>query len=221
MLILVLTRHGLTDRSEPEQHLGQRIDIGLSASGRAQAEALRERLRSDRFDRVVASPLRRAMETAAIVAGDGRVEIDSRLIEMDYGAWEGLTYAEIAAGDAAYRTRWEADPARSPCPGGESGNDVAKRARSLLVDELAASPGEARRVVLAVGHSTLDRILLCVALGVPVRDFRRRFTHGQANISVLQWPVDGRPSDARLVAANVPSSPDPERSPWHQSPRHP
>jgi probable phosphoglycerate mutase len=217
MLTLFLTRHGLTERSDPEQHLGQRIDIGLSAAGRGQAEALRDRLRAERFDRVVSSPLRRATETAAIVTGQEPVEADERLLEMDYGAWEGLTYAGIAARDAAYRSRWEADPASLPCPDGESGDDVAARVRSFLADELAASTGEAGRTVLAVGHSTLDRILLCVALDVPVREFRRRFTHGQANLTVLAWPVDGRPSDARLIAANVPSSAEPERAPWQRA----
>ena len=47
MLTLVLTRHGLTPRSEPEQHLGQKIDIELSDEGRAQAEALARRLTGD------------------------------------------------------------------------------------------------------------------------------------------------------------------------------
>lgn len=129
MLTLVLTRHGLTDRSDPEQHLGQGIDIGLSAAGRAQAAALAGRIADERFDRIVASPLRRAMETAATVAGDRPVEPDPRLKEMDYGAWEGLTYAEIDERDAALRAHWVADPASLACPGGESGADVAVRAR--------------------------------------------------------------------------------------------
>ena len=54
MLTFVLTRHGLTDRSDPEQHLGQGIDIGLSAAGRAQAAALAARIGVEHFDFVVA-----------------------------------------------------------------------------------------------------------------------------------------------------------------------
>ena len=90
MLTLVLTRHGLTERSEPEQHLGQHIDISLSDAGRRQAEALARRLAGVRFARVISSPLFRAQETAEIVARGLRAETDPRLKEMDYGAWEGL-----------------------------------------------------------------------------------------------------------------------------------
>ena len=125
MLTLVLTRHGLTARSEPEQHLGQQIDIGLSDAGRAEAQALGRRLAGVAFERIVTSPLRRALETADIVraslAAPPEIEREPRLAEMDYGTWEGLTYDEIRSRDADLRARWEADPASTPCPGGESG----------------------------------------------------------------------------------------------------
>ncbi len=100
MLTLVLTRHGLTDRSDPEQHLGQGIDIGLSVAGRAQAVALGGRIGAERFDRVVCSPLLRARQTAAAIAGDRPVELDDRLAEMDYGDWEGLTYHARSIADS-------------------------------------------------------------------------------------------------------------------------
>jgi probable phosphoglycerate mutase len=202
MLTLVLTRHGLTDRSDPEQHLGQGIDIGLSVAGRAQAAALGARIGGERFDRIVASPLRRAVETAELVARDRPVDRDSRLAEMDYGAWEGLTYEAVDALDASYRRRWEADPATVPCPGGESGADVATRARSFLSDELTVVGGPADRVVLAVAHSTLDRILLCVALGVPIRDYRRRFTQAQVGLTVLRFADGAAPDEGRLLVLN-------------------
>ena len=145
MLTLVLTRHGLTGRSIPEQHLGQTIDIGLSDDGRAQAAALAARLAPISFERIVSSPLVRARQTAALIAavpgsaGSARpaVEIDPRLTEMDYGDWEGLTYEQIEERAAADWERWVSDPATLPYPGGESGNDVAARARAFLVDALA------------------------------------------------------------------------------------
>ncbi len=76
MLTLVLTRHGLTDRSTPEQHLGQRIDISINDAGRRQAQALARRLAPVVFDRVITSPLFRARETAALLAGDVAIEAD-------------------------------------------------------------------------------------------------------------------------------------------------
>ena len=202
MLTLVLTRHGLTDRSDPEQHLGQGIDIGLSDLGRAQAEALAGRIADEHFDRIVSSPLLRAVETADAVARGRPVVLDPRLMEMDYGRWEGLTYAEIDTADGAYRRRWEDDPATLPCPGGESANDVARRARAFLADELAASPGPDERIVLAVAHSSLNRVLCCVAMGVPVGGYRRRFTQGQTNLTVLKYPTGAAPEVARLLVLN-------------------
>jgi len=226
MLTLVLTRHGLTDRSDPEQHLGQGIDVGLSEAGRAQAAALAARIADERFDRIVSSPLRRAVETAAAVARGRPVDLDPRLAEMDYGSWEGLTYGEVEARDRAYRAAWEADPASLSCPGGESGDDVAARARSFVADLLAEDEaGTARgtgadeRVVLAVAHSSFNRILLCVAVGVPVREYRRRFSQGQANLTVLRWPPGARPEDARILAVNDTSHvAPPGRAPWELAP---
>jgi broad specificity phosphatase PhoE len=221
MLTLVLTRHGLTDRSVPEQHLGQRIDVSLNRDGVHQADALARRLAPVRFDRVISSPLFRAQETAQIVVRGAAIETDPRLKEMDHGAWEGMTYARVEEYDRAYRRQWEADPESLACPGGESGNDVAVRVRSFLADLLAehrawharasfraatAGPGAQdagqERRLLAVGHASANRILLCVALGVPVRDYRRRFMQDQANLTVLRWQAGAAPEEAVLVLAN-------------------
>ncbi len=212
MLTLILTRHGLTARSDPEQHLGQRIDIGLSDAGRAEALALGRRLSGVRFERILASPLRRAVETADIVrssvAAPPEVEREPRLLEMDYGTWEGLTYAEIASHDGERRAYWEADPASTPCPDGESGDQVAARARSFLVDLLAwhdrtrGSGSAPERPVLAVAHSSLNRILVCVAADIPVRSYRERLTQDPANLTVLRFERSVGPDDARLIALN-------------------
>ena len=197
MLTVVLTRHGSTPRSDPEQHLGQGIDVGLSTEGEAAARALAARLDGVAFDRIVSSPLRRAIQTADILAAGRAVDTDDRLAEMDYGEWEGLTYAQIEARDLERRRRWEADPATEQCPAGESGDEVAARARAFLEDAIAGvGPGavsdarEPEGRILVVAHATLNRILLCVALGVPVRDFRRRFRQDPANLTILRFAGD-------------------------------
>ena len=201
MLTLLLTRHGSTLRSDPEQHLGQRIDVELSDEGRAAARALAERLSGVSLDRIVSSPLRRARETASIVGGDRPVEVEPRLAEMDYGAWEGLTYEQIRERFGPARGLWEADPASLACPGGESGNDVARRVRSWLEAAIESAEGRDERHVLAVGHSTTNRVLLCVALGVPVRDYRRRFRQEPANLTVIRFP-GARGSGGLLLLGN-------------------
>jgi broad specificity phosphatase PhoE len=223
MLTLVLTRHGLTDRSVPEQHLGQKIDISINDGGRRQADLLRRRLAGTTFERVITSPLFRARETAEIVAGrTAHIEADPRLKEMDYGAWEGRTYAELDENDGANRRAWLDRPDELRCPGGESGADVARRAASFLEDVLdehrrwmaraslraataidgpASSLGADHRV-LAVAHGSLNRILLCVALDTDVRHFRQRFIQSQCNLTVLAFADDAGPRQGTLLLAN-------------------
>jgi phosphoserine phosphatase len=208
MLTLLLTRHGLTDRSIPEQHLGQTLDVPLNGAGRAQAAALADRLAGVFFDRIISSPLIRARETAEILAHGGRVELDPRLMEMDYGAWEGLGNDELAREHATARRRWEAAPDILPYPGGESGNEVAARVGSFLAEllddhvERHGPASEKQAPVLAVGHSSTNRVLMCVALGLPIREFRQRFVQSQANLTVLRFEHGDGPSDARLVVLN-------------------
>jgi broad specificity phosphatase PhoE len=224
MLTLVLTRHGLTPRSFPEQHLGQRIDVELSDDGRAQARALAERLAGVEFERIVSSPLARARQTAEIVAAARHqpvdLSVDRRLAEMDYGEWEGLTYAQIYERDGDRRRAWEADPAEIACPGGESADDVAARARGFLTDLLKEHVdrhgGEADTPpVLAVAHSSLNRILVCVALDIPVREFRLRFQQGQVNLTAIRFEHGVGPSDARLLLLNDLAHVRPaETTPW-------
>ena len=212
MPTIVLTRHGLTPRSRPEQHLGQQIDIGLSEEGRAQARGLAERVAHVGFGRVISSPLRRAVETADLIS-DRPVEVDARMLEMDYGAWEGLTYEQIDEQFAAERARWLQDPAAMPCPGGESGNDVAARVRSLLDDVLDGFGQDGP--ILLVGHSTTNRILICVALAIPIREYRLRVIQSQVNLTALEWrpgaPIDGATA---LLLNDVAHVRRPPQTPW-------
>jgi probable phosphoglycerate mutase len=217
MLTLFLTRHGLPTAAA-NLWLGGRIDVPLSEEGRTQAVELARRLANVRFDRIISSPMLRAVETAsaiAIVTGP-RVEVDERLREEDCGLWEGLTFDEATARDPALRARWESDPAAIHFPGGESGDDVAERALRFLVDLLATElPGGAQRRVLVVAHTAINRILLCVALGIPVRDYRRRFVQGRTNLTVLRYQDGDGPDGAQLLVANdVSHLPDTTEAPW-------
>jgi probable phosphoglycerate mutase len=242
MLTMILTRHG--NAAADEVILGGRLDPPLTEVGRAEARALAGRLAGIRIDRVIASPMARALETARIVAAGRTVEVDERLRELRYGRWEGLTHAEIGARDAKLWARWNDDPAMTDPPGGECGNDVADRARGFLADLLAAEAGvaagvasvahrspdpggsrgavsetradeEGERRVLVVAHGTYNRILLCVALGVPVRDYRRRFIQDRANLSVLRYEQGDTPDGAQLVLANdVAHLRHPGEAPW-------
>ncbi len=246
MLDLLLTRHGMTGAGDGVM-LGGQLDVPLSSQGRREAEALARRLSGVRLDRIISSPMIRALETAQIVAEGRPVEIDERLRELDYGRWEGLDYAEIQARDPELRARWEADPASTHSPGGESGFEVADRARSFLesllneerislprdnpdlaVPRRSADAGGSRRVpvegtqeatgerrVLIAAHGSLNWILMTVALGIPVRDYRRRLVMDRAGLSLLRYEPGDGPDGAQLVLGNdVAHLREPGQAPW-------
>ena len=90
--MIYFVRHGETAQNR-EKRLQGRRDVPLNERGEAQAKALGAWFRAQgiRFDRIYASPLGRAVETARLVAGDGaEIRTDERLIEMDYGPYEGM-----------------------------------------------------------------------------------------------------------------------------------
>jgi broad specificity phosphatase PhoE len=201
VLTVLLTRHGHTVRSEPEQYLGQRVGASLSERGRRDVAALADRLGGIPIDRIVSSPLARAIESAQIIAGNRPVETDARLTELDYGAWEGLTIEEIERRFPGEYELYDAHPALHHVGGGESGEQVAARVGALIDDLLAwwAGSGGDRTCVL-VGHSSLNRVLLAVVMGVPLDDYRRRFEQDWASLTVLRWAE--RESGPLLLLAN-------------------
>jgi broad specificity phosphatase PhoE len=201
VLTVLLTRHGHTDKSTPEQYLGVRVGASLTERGRGEAEALAKRLEGVRVDRVISSPLRRAVETARIVGRGAKVETDDRLIELDYGVWEGLTIEEIERRFPGEYEVYDANPALHHVGGGENGEEVAARVGPLIDDVLDWwEKSSADRTCVLVGHSSVNRVFLAVALGVPLVDYRRRFRQDWANLTILQWP--SRDAGPELVLSN-------------------
>jgi broad specificity phosphatase PhoE len=226
MLNVLLVRHGYTTAGEVV--LGGVLDVPLAQQGRDEVAALGRRLAGVRIDRVISSPMVRALETARILAGDRPIETDERLREMHYGRWEGLTFQEIPQRDPELRARWESDPADTHTPGGESGADVAARVLSFLMDLIEtegissslvadghADPPAPDRNVLVAAHGTVNRILLCVALGSPLRDYRRRFVQDRGNLTVLRYERGDLADGAQLVLLNdVSHLREPGQTPW-------
>jgi probable phosphoglycerate mutase len=177
---LYLIRHGETEWSRARRHTG-RTDLPLSPVGEAEARALGQHLRGLEVDRVLSSPLRRATATAALAGFGDRVELTDAVLEFDYGEYEGLTTAEIRAA----RPGW--DLFRDGCPGGETVETAAARARKLL-DSL--NPSDGRIMLFSHGHQL--RILTACYLGLPPDTARHLFL-GTASLSVLgiehEWPA--------------------------------
>ncbi len=161
MLELWLVRHGVTDWNLAERIQGW-ADPPLNAAGRAQAARLAPRLAGLDFDQVVASDLDRARATAALALPGAEVTLDPRLRELDYGAFDGASWADLATGPLAEAaTHWRADRQRRRTPGGESYDDLAARIAAFRAD----LPATGR--VIAFSHSGTIRTALHGVLGRP------------------------------------------------------
>jgi len=170
---LLLTRHGQTEWHHDNRYAG-RTDIRLNETGRREAEALAMRAVREVPDHIVCSPLARAVETAQPTAEARGAElvVDERLREVDFGEWEGKTLAEIRSSHPEAAERFINDPDERPFPGGEPLPDAANRGLDALRGLNQEHPGE---TVLVVAHNTLIRLCLCSLLGIPLKEYRRRF----------------------------------------------
>ncbi|MEU8313128.1 MULTISPECIES: bifunctional RNase H/acid phosphatase [unclassified Micromonospora] len=187
---LILVRHGETERTVQKRYSG-RGDVPLTERGRAQARASAARVAAlaPSVAAVVSSPLSRCTATAEAVAaqvGNPPVRTDDDLIECDFGAWEGHTFAEVREGWAAELDAWLASTAVAP-PKGESFVTVAERT-GRAVDRLrSAYPGE---TVVVVSHVSPIKLVLRDALAASDA-FLHRLYLDTAGISVLDLYPDG------------------------------
>jgi alpha-ribazole phosphatase len=162
---LLLIRHGdLGDRNRG-RYVG-RTDTPLSAKGRRQAATLAGLLARLNGAHFLASPLRRTRETAEIALGThGRFEIVENLREIDFGRWEGMSFAEIAAADPAAVDRWAALNGDFTFPNGEGIRAFRERIGAAAERIVAVPAG----TVVLFAHGGVIRFLICHFLGLPDR----------------------------------------------------
>jgi broad specificity phosphatase PhoE len=151
---IVLARHGETEWSRDGRHTG-RTDIPLTEAGRAQAVELAGVLGAWSFERVLASPLGRALETCRLAGLGDRAETTEDLMEWDYGEYEGITTPQIRERRPDWRL-W-----RDGCPGGETAADVGRR-----VDLVLASLGELDGDAAIFAHGHVLRVMAARWIGL-------------------------------------------------------
>ena len=160
---IFLVRHGSVETPGNVRHYPGQLDIPLSAAGRRQAEALRDKLKQVPLAAVYSSDLQRTVETAAIIAGPHGLSPDARreFREIALGAWEGLSFDEVKERHPeAYAARGRDFIGFRPS-GGESFLDCAHRVLPALYAALSSRPGD----ILIVSHAGVNRILLSLAQG--------------------------------------------------------
>lgn len=192
---LLLLRHGQTELSVGRRYSGHG-DPELTDLGHRQAAAAAVRLGAvEDIAAVVSSPLRRARQTAAVVAEATGAPLVVRdgLIETDFGAWEGLTFAEARERDPELHARWLGSENVAP-PGGESFAAVARRIDAERAAIVETYPGA---TVVLVSHVTPIKMVLRDALaGGPSILYRLHLD--LAGLSEVHYYPDGGTS-VRLV----------------------
>ena len=178
---IVLVRHGETDWNRDNRFQG-RADPPLNDIGREQARVLAAALHTESFAAAYTSPLRRAAETAAILAGALQVDAvpDASLMEVDVGSWSGLTRTEVEARFPEGFARWL--EYGHGWDDGETYDELGARVVSGLADIAARHPGD---VVLAVTHGGPIRSALAAAQRVSF-DEARRSIHVIDNCAVVR-----------------------------------
>jgi probable phosphoglycerate mutase len=192
-----LVRHGATTLSAEDRFAGA-TEVDLSDEGRRQVEALAHRLADDQITAVYASPMRRTVETARILARPLGLapQLRDGLREINHGRWEERTRAEVEAAFRDEYAAWELDPLTFAPEGGESGLMVLARALPVIREIVLHHPGQN---VVVVSHKATIRLIISSFLGFDARGYRDRLDQHPACLNVLDFRDTVR---ARLMLFN-------------------
>jgi len=183
---LILLRHGEPDQTVHGRCYG-RLDPGLSERGRKQMRQAWRLLINQPAAAIFSSPSRRAVESADLRAVDiPAAAIDDRLREIDFGAFEGLTYREISARYPRQYDEWMTQPTNVAFPDGESFTTMSARVRTAF--EQIRRLHSAKTVAI-VSHGGVNRIVLAAALDLDARHIFR-LDQAYACVNVIDYLGD-------------------------------
>ena len=164
--MIILVRHGQTEANAAGLLQG-RVDLSLTELGRRQAEAAAGVVPPGA--RIVSSPLRRAVQTAHVlaaasegVAAEDRITVDHRWVELDYGEYDGRPFGDVPG---EVWDRWRTDVDFSP-PGGESLRECGRRVRDACEEIGAGQRSADAPAVVVVSHVSPIKAAVAWALGV-------------------------------------------------------
>lgn len=169
MTAIILIRHGETDWNR-EQVFRGRIDVALNEVGLTQARAVQESLKDTEIDGIYSSPLSRAFETATIVGENRNVAVrgEEGFIDIDFGAWQGLTHQKVKEEYKDLYETWLAQPDLVTFPDGESLKEVRIRSMESLEEVIKNNP---EKTLALVSHRVVLKVLLCTILGLELSRF--------------------------------------------------
>jgi len=185
MLNVYLLRHGETAMNADGNRYCGRTNVALTEKGIEQANIVKGQLKEVELDAVYSSPLIRASHTAEIACGGKKVIEDERLIEVDFGKWEGKTREEFVAENPLTWEHWCADP--SNVQAGETGEtalEVVQRVSAFFEEIHLLHPNG---TIMVVGHNGLNRLFISWKLSMELKNYRRLL---QENSSITLFSLD-------------------------------
>ncbi len=194
---LYIIRHGATKLSSEDRFSGA-TDINLSEEGRWQAGCLAERLEKDRIAAIYTSPMKRTVETAAIIARSHALKpiFQDNLREIHHGHWETMRRVEVETNFPEEYAAWQIDPFTFAPIGGESGLNVMARALPIIRNIVIKHHDEN---IILVSHKATIRLLISSLLGFDSRGYRDRLDQLPACLNILDFKD---PVHARLMLFN-------------------
>jgi broad specificity phosphatase PhoE len=187
MAELILARHGETAWNVEKVYRG-RTDVNLDEVGIKQAELLGKHLSNWELETIYSSPLRRAIDTANIIARYQKigVHIAEGLIDFDYGEWQSLSEQRAKSLYPTLHDEWHNNPHKVRMPGGESLEDVKKRAIKVVNAVLSEYQGS----IVLVSHRVVNKVLICSLLGMD-NSYFWNIKQDVGGITIFNY-VDGR-----------------------------
>lgn len=185
MLKVYLLRHGETSMNADGNRYCGRTDVELTEKGVGQANNVKEQVKDIHFDAVFCSPLIRSSATAKIAGEGNEIIEDARLIEVDFGNWEGKTREEFIAEDPDSWKQWNTDPMIAKAgSNGETAKQVVERVNSFFEEVRNTYPNG---TVMVVGHNGINRLFLAWKLSMELKNYRRIL---QENSAVTLFTLD-------------------------------
>jgi broad specificity phosphatase PhoE len=187
MTELILARHGETVWNVEKIYRG-RADVNLDEVGIKQADLLGKYLSSWKLEAIYSSPVKRATDTANIIARYQKigVQIAEGLVDFDYGEWQSLPEKEVKKLYPSLLNEWHNNPHKVRMPAGESLEDVRNRAIEVVNDVLSKYQGS----VVLVSHRVVNKVLICSLLGLDNSHFWN-INQDVGGITIFDY-VDGR-----------------------------
>jgi broad specificity phosphatase PhoE len=171
MTQIILVRHGQTPWNKDKIFRGT-FDIPHNEVGQEEARLAGEWLKAETIHAAYCSPLSRARDTAEAIAGHHGLKVEDLpgIIDLNYGDWQGLPLAEVKVKYADLYRQWETAPHTVRFPGGETLEEVRRRAWGAVEEVVKRHPGQ---TILLAAHRVVNKVLIACFIGLDNSHFWR------------------------------------------------